>query len=385
MKQFKDQLSEILHSKLAIMALVAPLMVALIFGYILSNNQILESNLAVIDLDNSSYSRQLIGKLDASPYVQVGQTFYEPIEPNLLLTNSKFGGVVVLPGDLEVNRYRGIQSSIGLVIDDTMAAATGNLRQGVLEVLNAENASGGLAKLVGMGYSSQQASAVISGLAVQQRSPYNPTSDYINTNVVGFVHVVLFALLLMQTVKIIPQLRAEGRLAEAMKSPLGLLSRVLPYALLFFISTIFALGLLKQFANFRFAGSVVEFALPLFIYTLVSALLGMLLGWTAKEPAQTTSRIMLVVAPSFLLSNFMLPLALMPRPLYYLAQIFPMNWYTKFFKEIAMRGTPLPHLQQELGGFLILLTVILGLLLLFMLREAGLLKKKDGAVNAQIV
>ena len=369
MLQIKDQMDIIIESKLVVMVLAIPLIVALLFGYIFANNQILETDLAVIDLDNSSYSRQLTEKLDASPYIRVSQVFYEYMEPQLLLINRKYRGAVVLPVDLEANIYRGKQSNIGFVVDDTVAGGVANLRQGVTEVFTVENAAGSMAKLSALGLTSDQAMGLVGALSIQQRTPYNPALDYINTTVVGFVNLILMALLTMQTLTIVPRLRAGGQYPKAILSPLGIISRVIPYVAVFFVGTIFTLGVLKEFAGLRFAGSVLEFSLPLFLHLLASGLLGLFLGWTAKDPSKATAKAIIVIFPSFLLSNIVFPVALMPQPLQYLGKAFPLNWYAIFYQDIALRGAPLTYLGKELGGFLILLAAISLLLALIIIKE----------------
>lgn len=369
MIQIKDQMDKIINSKLIVSALIAPLITALFFGYVFSNNQILENSLTVIDLDNSSYSRQLIDKLDASPYIQVNRVFNEPLEPNLLLINEKYRGVVVLPKDLEANFFRGKQNSIGFIVDDTLASSIADFRQGVNEVLNTENVTNSISKLASIGISSEQALGMISGLSVQQRTPFNPTTDYMNSSVVGFVNLVLLALLTIQTLQIIPRLRAEGNLSKALNSPLGIISRVFPYVLLFFTSSILVLGVMKQFAGLRFAGNVLEFSLPLFLHITASGLLGMLLGWSVNDPSKVLPKVLIIVVPSFLFSNIILPAALMPLPIQYLGKAFPLNWYTEFYQEIALRGASISYLWKELGGFLILIAAISLLLALIIIKE----------------
>ena len=371
MTQLKDESAKVLQRKTVVQAIAAPILIALIFGYVFSNNQILKSPVTVIDLDNSMYSRQLIDKLDASPYVKVSRVLNEPVEPNLLLMNDHTYAVIVLPDGLEGNRYRGQASNIGFVVNDSVAAAVGNLRQGVAEVIGGENAASSVSKLMGMGLSSEQAMGVISSLSVQQRTLYNPTSNTVNTTVIGFVNLILLAMFIMRTIQIIPSLRAEGRLDEDMQSPLGLLSRVLPHVLLFFASMFFILGLLKQFGGLRFSGSIFALAAPLFLYLSASGLLAMLLGWSAKDPKKTMPRLAAVVGPSFFFSNIMLPLALMPAPIQTLALAFPLGWYTKCYQAIALRGAALAVLGKELGALLILIAVFSLLLVLCMKKKAG--------------
>ncbi|MCL1982348.1 MAG: ABC transporter permease, partial [Clostridiales bacterium] len=288
----------------------------------------------------------------------------EPVEPALILTHDSTCAVVVLPKGLEENRYRGKSSNIGFVVNDSVAAAVGNLRQGVAEVLAGENASLLMSKLLGMGLSSEQAQGVAGSLSVQQRSLYNPTSATVNTTVIGFVNLIILALFVRQTAQIVPSLRAEGRFDEDIRSPLALFCRIIPHVLLFLASMLFTLGLLKQFGGLRFGGSVAVLLLPLFLYLLASGFFAMLLSWPVKDPGKTLPQLAAVVGPSFFFSNILLPVALMPRLIQIIAMAFPLNWYTKCYQAVALRGAGFAVLGQELGMLMILLAVFLLLMVL---------------------
>ncbi|MCL1810203.1 MAG: ABC transporter permease [Clostridiales bacterium] len=364
MGQIKDEFEKVMRRKTFAQVFVAPILIALLFSWLFSSNQILKSPITVIDLDNSMYSRQLIDKLDASLYVDVARVMNEPIEPALILTHDSTCAVVVLPKGLEENRYRGKSSNIGFVVNDSVAAAVGNLRQGVAEVLAGENASLLMSKLLGMGLSSEQAQGVAGSLSVQQRSLYNPTSATVNTTVIGFVNLIILALFVRQTAQIVPRLRIEGRFDEDIISPLALFCRIIPHVLLFLASMLFTLGLLKQFGGLRFGGSVAALLLPLFLYLLASGFFTMLLSLPVKDPGGTLPQLAAVVGPSFFFSNILLPVALMPRLIQIIAMAFPLNWYTKCYQAVALRGAGFAVLGQELGMLMILLAVFLLLMVL---------------------
>ena len=93
------------------------------------------------------------------------------------------------------------------------------------------------------------------------------------------------------------------------------------------------------------------------------------------EPSKTVGRIIFVVTPSFMLSNMTLPVALMPKVVQFLSNIFPLNWYFKFFKAIGLKGAPISCLWSDIGGA-VLLTAMLGILfIVFVLRELGKMAK----------
>ena len=369
MRQIKEEIKRMLDKKEIIKALIVPLIMAIIFSYIFGNNQILEAKVFVADLDNSSYSRQLIDKLDASSYIQVAKVINTPVEPDLILSNDKYQAVLSLPRGLEQNVYRNVQTNIGVIVDNTVMSSTSYLRQAVNEIVATENITLGVSKLKVLGISGTQASALMSNFTVQQRLLFNPTGDFVNTNVFCFFNLFMLFLLLSSTAKIIPTLRQENVFHENIKDPLGLISRVLPYSIIYLVSSVLSLGILKQFMGLRFAGSFGEFLVPLFLYTFTTGMLGMLVSWTAKDTEHVTGRMISIVFPSLILSNILLPIIYMPNLIQLLSYCLPLNWYARFFRAIGLRGASISYLNDYVGGFLILTSVILCLLVIVMIRS----------------
>lgn len=377
MWQIKEEIHRMIESKAVIRALVIPLVVAVIFCYIFSNNQILEAKVCIIDLDNSNYSRQMIDKLDASPYISVSDVVHTPIEPDLILADDYYKAVLSFPKGMEQNIYRNVTSNIGFIVDNTIMAGTSNLRQAVAEFAGSENAVLAMSKLKGRGLSTDQAAGLISNLSIQQRLMYNPTGDYINSTVFGFLSLFFLVLMLSSSVRIVPTLRQEGKLRESIDNPIGLISRIIPYSILYMISSLLSLGILKQFGSLRFAGNFAEFLLPLFLFTFVTGMLGLLISWSAADPDHVTGRMISLVFPSFILSNIIFPIDLMPKPIWLLSQCLPLNWYARFFRAIGLRGVSLVHVSEYLGGFFLLTAITLMILFSVMLRSGKKIGREE--------
>lgn len=71
MKAFIEEWKLMISGKMVFIMLLVPIVVAVAFGFVFKNNQLNDASVAVVDLDHSSYSRQLINKLDASQYIDV--------------------------------------------------------------------------------------------------------------------------------------------------------------------------------------------------------------------------------------------------------------------------------------------------------------------------
>jgi ABC-2 type transport system permease protein len=369
MRAFADEWKHLFNGKMVYIMLFVPIVVAAAFGYVFKNNQINDASIAVVDLDHSNYSRQLINKLDASQYIDVRYVQENEADPNLFLYNEKFFAVIYLPSGLEENRLKGVQSNIGFYVDNTMGAATGNLRTAVAEVISTENAALTGGSLKAMGLSDNQMTGMTTNMLLQQRLLYNPTNSTLMTSVIGFINTVMISLMGSAALTIVPRLRADGKLEGELQHWSNLLVRVLPYALVGCVAFYLSLGVLKQVGGLRFEANVWEISIPLLLFTTSLGLFALALGWTAATPDKAASRLMLIMIPSFLLSGAQLPVVMLPGPLQMIGNILPLTWHFKFLRGMGFKGGGLQYFIPELGGFLLLITGLLLVISILMARE----------------
>lgn len=369
MKAFIEEWKLLMSGKSVIVFIVLPLIMAAVFGYAFKNSQINEAPLAVVDLDHSKYSRELIGKLDASQYISVEGVYDNVIEPDMLFYNQHYVAALYLPAGLEQNRLKGASTNIGFFVDNTIPAAVGTIRNGVNEIIAAENAMVYTGSLKAMGLADGAIAGLTTNMNLQQRMLYNPTSSMMMTTVLGFVSVILIMLLGSATMSIVPRLREGGQLGEVLANPLQLLLRILPYSLLGCVSLFQSFGVLKQVGNLRFEANLFEMTIPFFIYTLLLSFFAMIIGWTAASPDKVGGRSIILILPAFLLSGAMLPVLMLPEPLQFVTNFLPLTWLLLFLRGIGFRGGELQYFLPQLGGAILLLAGMLAVVYLLVLKE----------------
>lgn len=368
MKAFLDEWRHITSGKFILLMLVIPLAIAAAFGYVFKNSTVQDAPLAVVDLDHSTYSGQLISKLEASQYVQVRDVFDNYIEPDMLLYNERYSGVLYLPPGLETSYVQGKAINLGLNLDMTMAVGAGTVRSGVSEVIGTENGLKGMSGI----------------LALEQRILYNPTSQTMMSTVIMFVNVIMLSILGLSTLSIVPRLRQEGTLHDELQKPLGLLCRALPYALVTAASFYLVLGVVKQLGSLRFEADWLQLLIPLILYGFSTSLMAMVIGWTASTPLMSAGRIVLIMLPSFLLSGAQVPYSLLPTPLQWINQILPLSLHFKFLRGLGYKGGQLGYFMPELGHYLLIIGLFSACILLLVIKESISLKKNqssDSSVN----
>ncbi|MEI7026619.1 ABC transporter permease [Paenibacillus sp. y28] len=377
MNSFLDEWRFLAKGKQIAVLILLPIIGSLIFGYVFSNNQINEAPIAVIDQDNSVYSRQLIMNVEASQYMKVKDVFHTAVSPDTLLYNEHYLAVLYLPQGLEQNRYQGKQSNIGFFIDNTVASATTGLRTGITEVITTENTAVTLGKLKAMGLGDDAAGGTALPINLQQRILYNPTNDFLPVSVIGFVCSMIISTLSSMAGSVVPRLRQEGLLQRELSHPVGLLLRLLPYAFVASSSMLLALSLLKQVGGMRFEAMPHEFFIPLLLFSVNSALLGMLVGWSATGPDKVSGRIMGIVIPSFLLSGTQVAVLLLPGPLQVVSNMLPITWLFRFIRGMGFRGGSIGYFWVEIGYYLMMTAVLCIIIALLMLRETRKIKQSS--------
>ncbi|MEK8126642.1 ABC transporter permease [Paenibacillus filicis] len=349
---------------------LAPLIAAVFFGLMFSKNQINETPVVVIDEDHSAYSRQLISKIDASPYMHVTNVFASRMDPETLLANEQAVAVIMIPDQLELRQLQGVSSNIGILMDNTMPSALTGIRTAIQEIVTTENMTLSTTRLVQRGMDAETSKGIVSPLALQQRMLFNPTTSYVSFMVLGFVNIIALMITTSAAGSVASRLRQEGRLFANGTSPMQFWVRSVPYAVLTTLSLFLSYGLLKQVGGMRFEAEPYVFILPLLIYSFALSLVGMLLGYTAKDSSKVSARTSLVLYPSFLATGIQLtPLAF---PLFFqvTAWALPMNWLNRLIRGMAFRSGGLTSYGLELGALLIIIGVSSLLIGLLMLKEA---------------
>lgn len=89
---------------------------------------VFEAPVAVIDLDQSRWSAQLIEKLNASPYMQVERVVHSPADPRRMTAHDRVQAVIFIPKDAQASLLRGAQTvRLGTYLDDSNTAQNGEL------------------------------------------------------------------------------------------------------------------------------------------------------------------------------------------------------------------------------------------------------------------
>ena len=311
----------------------------------LHHNFIAKAPLVVVDLDHSKYSEEIINQINTSQYMSVEYVFHEPKEPERFLTGGEYLGVIYLPKGLEKSRHADKKAEIGLFLDYTNTGQTSGVINGLNQIIGSENAN----ITAGGG----------GGLNLVQRQLFNPQGSYANTIIIGFWVFFLSMFFVFATAGMVPRMRMFHAY-EAMlhKTPLHLIIRLVPYAIIYLVISTAGLLSLHFINDLRVAGNPFLFIFLQFFFIMSVGMLGLWFGWHSPNPGAASSKMIIFIPPGFVLGGVTIPLPIFDGIVRAFTHLFPLAWEYDLVRDILLRGSRFWDMAGTIGGFLIYVALV---------------------------
>ena len=334
--------------------------VALIFSIVLSHGSVFEGKIAVIDLDGSNYSTELISKINTSSYIEVSEVIRSPVNPITLVSHDRNLGVLYIPKGLEKSLKRGDQTvRLGYFSDDTNEAQNAKVLQNLNEYIPELGAELSVGKVSSLGFGREGTEATLSPMQLKSRNLFNPASSSTISTIIYFVYFFSSLTYGLTSLMIIGRLKITGMWNTVLERGfVALLARTIPYALFYTTGLTLITAVLVLFGQLRFDGNYFVFVPSIFMTGLAFGWLGFLLSWKTNNPGEGASKMVFLVPPGFIMGGSTMAVGIMPIWAYYVSHAFPLVWLFRFFRDIAMRGRSLIDMMSTYGVFIIYLTVI---------------------------
>ena len=327
--------------------IMVAMVISVVLSVMLAGNFSENAPVAVIDLDNSKYSRELITKIDASEYMQVTTIINSPMNPEELCYRDQVVAVVYLPQGLEKNRYSGSSAPIGVFYDNTNTAQTADIKEALPEIVAIDNAM-----FSGSGESS--------GLTLNSRVLFNPAGSTSNAQTQGFLFFFGSMFFTFATIGMIPRLRLTKQYEPTLLNgtPWDLIGRLVPYCFCLVISLFLGMAVLRVWGDLVFSGRMLEFLFIQLFMAMTIGILSIFMGWTAANPGIASSRMILFIPGGFILGGVTSPVDHLSSWVVALSHIFPLTWQFHFTRDIIQRGASLSAISSEVGAFFIYMAFV---------------------------
>jgi len=344
MKQFinfiKKEFYHVLRDpKSLLMLFGVPIAQIVLFGFALTN-EIKNSNIVIVDNAMDNASQQLIYKIKASKYFNVGQVFMNPDQMDAAFKTDKVKLALVIPKGFDNDLQHLHTAQVQIIADasdpNTATTLTNYMTSIIVDYQGQLWQSGGLPY----------------NIIAQQRMLYNPELAGAPNFVPGVVAMVLLLICVLMTSVSIVREKEMGTLEVLLVSPfnpfLVIFSKMVPYIVVSLINLTIILILSIYLLDLPFKGNLLLLYGESSIFIMCALSLGLLIS-TLTDTQQTAmnTSFLLTMLPTMLLSGYLFPIENMPLFLRIISNIVPAKWFYIIIKSIMLKGLGIQYIWKE--------------------------------------
>ena len=337
--------------------LVMPIVQLVIFGYA-ANTDVRDVSLAVVDLDHTPRSRELVDRFVGSTYFHVVSRTDDEREITRLLDssdaqvvlriNSGFGGAV----------DAGRSAPVQLLLDGT------DSNSARIILTYAARIAADYSQMVNLQQAQRLTGPVNSPtMDFQYRTWFNENLESRLFYIPGVIAILLMISVLMLTSMAVVREKEIGTMEQVIVTPIRpvefILGKSLPFMLVGYLDVVLisVVGVLWFGVPIRGPLSVLFLGTTLHLLTAVGT--GLVISTIARTQQQALMTTFFINFPMILLSGFMFPIANMPQVVQWLTYANPMRYYIVTVRGIFLKGVGLDILWPEMIGLAILGTLAL--------------------------
>jgi ABC-2 type transport system permease protein len=337
---------------------IPPLIQVIIFGYA-ATFEVYHVSTAMLDLDHSQESRELIARFADSGRFDIVETARTPADIRAAIDRSDAVVAIVIQAGFAEDLRKGASAPAQVIVDGT----------------NSNTA------LIALGYVSRIVSAYAQDMAqdlsrrlhparpppptvtLEQRPWYN--SDY-NSRwffVPGVIATLTLVMVVNLTSFAIVREREVGTLEQIMVTPIRplefILGKTIPFFCVGLALTALIAGVGTLWFQIPFVGNPLVLLLGTSLYLLSVLGIGLLISTVCLTQQQAFATNFFVVNPAFILSGFSFPIFTMPVFMQWLATINPMSYYLIVIRGTFLKGVGLSVLWPQMLALAALGVVLL--------------------------
>lgn len=335
--------------RMRMVILGAPLIQMVVIAFALTTD-VTDIRTAVLDLDNTPSSRELLHAFTASRYFRVVETPRTYTEMERLLNRGKVQTALNVAAGFERTFLAGRTASIQLLADGTDSNTTAIIFDYANQIVTAYSEH----KLRERMRQSHGAVDLPGGIRVTLRAWFNPNLESRYYYVPSLIAVMLILVTMMLTSIAIVREKEIGTIEQVMVTPITRTEFIIGKAVPFMITGYITMTLMFLIAillfDIRVQGSWLLLYALTGIYLAGNLGLALIISVSATTQQQALLTAFLILVPAILLSGFMFPIHNMPQPVQYATYLNPMRWYLEILRGVVIKGVGLPSLLRAVGG-----------------------------------
>lgn len=323
-----------------------PLMVMMFFTTLLQDGQPEEMPVGVVDLDNTSTSRNLVRRLDAFQSSHVVAHYPSASEARRAIQNNEIYGFLYIPKGTTEKLLAARQPKVSFYYSMTTLTAGSLVYRDLKTVATLGSAGVGMATMRAQGLTDKQIATLLSPIGIDLHPLSNPTTDYnVYLTTVMVPGIIMLFIFLITTYAIGTELKFEhgpelvtlggGRIW------VSLVGKLLPHTLLWltvvFCYSYYVYGIL----GFPHPGGTLKIIFLNVLMVLAAQGFGIFAFGLMPSLRMSMSISSLWAVLSISMAGSAFPLMGMDGPLQSLAWLFPLRHYFMIYQISVLNGFPI--------------------------------------------
>jgi len=353
-----------------ILAFIIPLCLILLFGYALSLD-VNDVEIVVVDYNRSDLSRDLIRRLDASPYFSIRGSLGDAGEVSDYLDHGWASMGIIIPSDF-AKALRSDRSAPVQILMDGSDPNFSNIARGYISgFMEAYNQQLLLEFLNRKGMDT--ISPPVEG---RIRVWFNEDLESRKFIIPGLIAIIIMIAGAMLTSLVIAREYESGTMETIKSLPLTalelLIGKSIPYFFIALTNVLFSVLLGQVLFGVVMKAGFGLLILASSLYILVALALGLLISTITKSQLLANQgAILITYLPSLMLSNFVFPITNMPVVLQLVTYVVPAKYYINILSGIYLKDLGLAWLWPDIA-VLAFMFALLAAINVMLLKKEGL-------------
>lgn len=344
---FKRELYRLISRRTYIVAMVAiPLFMSLFFISLLDSGLPVRVPVAMLDLDNSSMSRNIARSLSAMETINIVAHATSHTQAIDMLNRGDIFGFFLIPDNTEKNAIEGRTPTLSYYTNMSFFIPGSIAYKGFKTI--AVSTSGSLVKtsLVKAGADEQQVGSLLQPIVIQDHPIHNPWTNYSIYLSNSFIPGVIALMVLLVTVFSICDEIKQGSSIYWLSTAQGSLStaiigKLLPQTIIFSVMGIFAQSLLWSYSHFPLHCNPLIMIFGMILLIIASQSFALIVCSIIPNLRLALSIVSLLGILSFSIAGLSFPIESMYGAIGIFSYILPLRYYFLIYIDQALNGISL--------------------------------------------
>ena len=316
------------------MMIGVPIVQLILFGFAI-NSDPRHLPAALIDRDQSTYSRSIVSAIENSTFIDIAYRPTTEAAAESMIREGDINFIIIIPDDFSRDLARGESPQLLIVTDATDPSASSGAVNSMKQIV-----SSGLRRDLASGLSHLAQAPPPVEIVTHKR--YNPAGITQYNIIPGLLGIIIAMTMTMITAVAITREKERGTMENLLAMPIKplemMIGKVSPYVIIGYVQTLVVLFASEYMFEIPMAGSYFVLIGAVTIYIIVNLMIGFLFSSIADTQMQALQMTFFMLLPQILLSGFLFPFLGMPRWAQMIGEALPATHFMRLMRGIMLKG-----------------------------------------------